>query len=34
MAELQSDTVALAPEGPNVLRARRWLSAVEEALRA
>jgi predicted nucleotidyltransferase len=27
MTELQSDTVALAPDGPNVNRARRWLAA-------
>ncbi|HEX3057028.1 MAG TPA: nucleotidyltransferase domain-containing protein [Gaiellaceae bacterium] len=27
MTELQSDTVALAPDGPNVDRARRWLAA-------
>jgi len=26
MTELQSDTVALAPDGPNVNRARRWLA--------
>lgn len=26
MTELQADTVALAPEGPNVSRARRWLA--------
>jgi len=26
MTELQADTVALAPEGPNILRAREWLS--------
>jgi hypothetical protein len=26
MTELQADTVALAPEGPNVVRARRWLA--------
>jgi hypothetical protein len=26
MTRLQSDTVALAPDGPNVNRARRWLS--------
>jgi hypothetical protein len=34
MTELQSDTVALAPEGPNVLRARRWLAAVADELSA
>jgi len=27
MTELQADTVALAPDGPNVNRARRWLAA-------
>jgi len=27
MTELQSETAALAPDGPNVNRARRWLSA-------
>jgi predicted nucleotidyltransferase len=27
MTELQSETVALAPDGPNVDRARRWLAA-------
>ncbi|MFZ1878893.1 MAG: hypothetical protein WAU41_01890 [Gaiellaceae bacterium] len=27
MTELQSDTVALAPDGPNVNRARLWLAA-------
>lgn len=27
IAELQADTVALAPDGPNVNRARRWLAA-------
>jgi len=26
MTELQGDTVALAPDGPNVDRARRWLA--------
>jgi predicted nucleotidyltransferase len=34
MTALQSDTVALAPEGPNVLRARRWLAAVADELSA
>jgi predicted nucleotidyltransferase len=34
MTELQSDTVALAPEGPHVLRARRWLAAVADELSA
>lgn len=33
MAELQADTVALAPDGPNVDRARRWLARVAEVLR-
>ena len=32
MTELQADTVALAPEGPNVDRARRWLAAAAELL--
>jgi len=27
MTELQSETVGLAPDGPNVNRARRWLAA-------
>jgi hypothetical protein len=26
MTELQADTVAIAPDGPNVLRARKWLA--------
>lgn len=26
LTELQADTVALAPDGPNVVRARRWLA--------
>jgi hypothetical protein len=34
MTELQSDPVALAPQGPNVLRARRWLAAVADELAA
>jgi predicted nucleotidyltransferase len=34
MTELQSETVALAPDGPNVLRARRWLTAVAGVLSA
>jgi hypothetical protein len=34
MTELQSETVALAPDGPNVLRARRWLAAVADVLSA
>jgi len=33
MSELQSETVALAPDGPNVNRARRWLPAVARCLR-
>lgn len=33
MTELQADTVDLAPPGPNVDRARRWLRAVAEVLR-
>jgi predicted nucleotidyltransferase len=28
LAELQAETVALAPDGPNVSRARRWLAEV------
>jgi predicted nucleotidyltransferase len=32
MTELQSDTVALAPDGPNVDRARRWLAAAANLL--
>jgi hypothetical protein len=32
MTELQAETVALAPPGPNVERARRWLAEVIEAL--
>jgi hypothetical protein len=27
VTELQSETVALAPDGPNVNRAGRWLAA-------
>ena len=34
MAELQLDTVNLAPDGPNVVRARRWLAQAVELLRA
>jgi len=30
--ELQLETVALAPSGPNVDRARRWLAEVSEVL--
>jgi hypothetical protein len=33
MTELQADTVALAPAGPNVERARRWLAEVAALLR-
>jgi predicted nucleotidyltransferase len=33
MTELQADTVALAPDGPNVNRARTWLSKALELLR-
>jgi len=33
MTELQADTVALAPDGPNVNRARVWLAAGAELLR-
>jgi predicted nucleotidyltransferase len=33
MTELQADTVALAPDGPNVVRARKWLSDALEILR-
>jgi predicted nucleotidyltransferase len=33
MAELQLDTVSLAPDGPNVVRARRWLADAIELLR-
>ena len=32
--ELQLETVLLAPSGPNVDRARRWLSEVVELLQA
>jgi hypothetical protein len=32
MTELQADTVALAPDGPNVNRARKWLSDAIEIL--
>jgi len=32
MTELQADTVALAPGGPNVARARTWLADVREIL--
>lgn len=33
MAELQLDTLQLAPSGPNVERARRWLAECAEVLR-
>jgi hypothetical protein len=33
MTELQAETVALAPPGPNVERARHWLAEVVEVLR-
>jgi predicted nucleotidyltransferase len=33
MTELQADTVALAPDGPNIDRARKWLSDAREILR-
>jgi hypothetical protein len=33
MTELQADTVALAPDGPNINRARTWLSDALELLR-
>ncbi len=32
MTELQADTVALAPDGPNIIRARQWLSEGRELL--
>lgn len=32
MTDLQAETVALAPDGPNVNRARRWLAASADAL--
>ena len=34
MTELQSETVALAPDGPNVNRARSWLAAAADLLSA
>jgi hypothetical protein len=34
MTELQSETVALAPDGPNVNRARWWLAAASDLLAA
>lgn len=33
LTELALETVTLAPDGPNVVRARRWLAASAEALR-
>jgi hypothetical protein len=32
MTELQAETVALAPDGPNIDRARNWLSEGREIL--
>ncbi len=32
MTELQADTVALAPDGPNIVCARTWLSNALEIL--
>ena len=32
LTELQLDTVALAPEGPNIERARKWLADARELL--
>jgi hypothetical protein len=32
MTELQAETVAIAPSGPNVERARHWLAEVTEVL--
>jgi len=32
LTELQADTVRLAPDGPNVHRARRWLESVAQSL--
>jgi hypothetical protein len=34
LTELQADTVALAPDGPNVARARGWLAEALELLRS
>jgi predicted nucleotidyltransferase len=34
MTDLQAETVALAPDGPNVNRARRWLAAAADVLAA
>jgi hypothetical protein len=33
MTELQLDTAVLAPDGPNVNRARAWLTAGADLLR-
>jgi predicted nucleotidyltransferase len=33
MTELQADTVALAPDGPNIVRARAWLTDALDILR-
>ena len=33
MTELQADTAALAPDGPNIVRARTWLADGIEILR-
>jgi hypothetical protein len=33
MTQLQADTVALAPSGPNIDRAREWLAEAAEVLR-
>jgi predicted nucleotidyltransferase len=33
MTELQAETVALAPDGPNIIRARKWLADALEILR-
>jgi hypothetical protein len=32
MTELQAETVTLAPDGPNIVRARKWLSDAREIL--
>ena len=32
VTELQADTVALAPDGPNIVRARKWLSEAQDIL--
>ena len=32
LTELQAETVAIAPDGPNIERARRWLAAAREVL--